>query len=115
LKDLIKRPRDNNQSLKVGPTPNHDHHHRLFFTLKWLNDNNFHHTREAECGWSKSSIQRDLEYVLHAIIEGLDDELQWPGIDHRAELAQVYPSIFHGCIGAGDVKEYQVVMFQDPI
>jgi hypothetical protein len=100
LKDLIERPRDNNESLKVGPTPKFDHHHRLLFVLKWLNDSNFHHTREAEFGWSKTSLQRDLGYVLHAIVEGLDDELQWPVIDHRAELANVYSGIFHGCIGS---------------
>ena len=115
LKDLILRPRDNKQSAKVGPAVKHDHHHRLFFALKWLNDGNFHRTREADFGWSKTSLQRDLEHVLRAIVEGLDDELQWPGADRRAELANVYPGIFHGCIGVGDVKEFQVVKFQDPV
>jgi hypothetical protein len=56
---------------------------------------------------------RDLEHVLHVIVEGLDDELQWHGVGCRAELAQVYPGIFHGCVGVGDLKEYQVVKFQD--
>jgi hypothetical protein len=51
--------------------------------------------------------------VLCAIVEGLEDELQWPGVDCRAELANVYPGIFHGCIGVGDVKEFQVVKFQN--
>jgi hypothetical protein len=87
LKDLILRPRDNNQSVKVGPAVKHDHHHQLFFALKWLNDGNFHRTREAEFRWSKMSLQHDLEHVLHAIVEGLDDEfsglvliigLSWP-------------------------------------
>jgi hypothetical protein len=100
--------------VKIGLTPKHDHNHRLFFVLKWANDGNFYHTREAECGWSKASLQRDLEHVLCAIMEGLDDELQWPGVDCRAELAQVYP-IFHGCIEVGDVKEYQVVKFQETV
>jgi hypothetical protein len=86
-----------------------------FFALKWLNNGNFHRTREAEFRWSKTSLQHDLEHVLCAIVEGLDDELQWPGVDHRAELANVYPGIFHGCIGVGDVKEFQVVKFQDPV
>jgi len=90
LKDLILGPRDNNQPAKVGPAVKHDHHHQLFFALKWLNDGNFH-------------------------VEGLDDELQWPGEDHRAELANVYPGIFHRYIGVGDVKEFQVVEFQDPV
>jgi len=60
-------------------------------------------------------LQCDLEHVLRPIIEGVDDELQWPGVDHRAELANVYvyPGIFHGCIGVGDVKEFQLVKFQD--
>jgi hypothetical protein len=108
LKDLILRPRDNNQSVKVGPAVKHNHHHQLFFALKWLNDGNFHRTREAEFRWSKTSLQCDLEHVLHAIVEGLDDELQWPGVDHRAELANVYTGIFHGCIGVGDVKNFRL-------
>ena len=36
LKDLILRPRDNNQSAKVGPAVKHDHHHRLFFCLEMV-------------------------------------------------------------------------------
>jgi hypothetical protein len=62
-------------SVWVGPVPKHDYYHCLFFMLKWLNDGNFHQTREAECSWSKSSLHH-LEHVLHAIVEGLDDELQ---------------------------------------
>jgi hypothetical protein len=30
LKDSIERPRANHASVKVGPTPKHDHYHRLF-------------------------------------------------------------------------------------
>ena len=55
------------------------------------------------------SLQCDLEHVLRAIVEGLEDELQSPGVDRRAELTNVYPGNFHGCIGVGDVKEFQVV------
>jgi hypothetical protein len=58
--------------------------------LEWLNDGNFHRTRET------ASLQSDLEPLFHAIVEGLHDEMQWPGVDHRAELANVYPGIFHG-------------------
>lgn len=115
LKDLIERPRTNHESVKVGPTPKHDHYHRLFFALKWLNDGNFHRTREADFGWSKTSLQWDLEHVLHAIVEGLDDELKWPNEQRRQELANVYPGVFNGCIGVGDVKEYQVVKYKDPV
>jgi hypothetical protein len=61
-----------------------------FFALEWLNDGNFHRTRET------ASLQSDLEPLFHAIVEGLHDEMQWPGVDHRAELANVYPGIFHG-------------------
>jgi len=61
------------------------------------------------------SLQCDLEHVLRAIVEGLEDELQSPGVDRRAELTNVYPGNFHGCIGVGDVKEFQVVKFQDPV
>jgi hypothetical protein len=78
-----------------------------------LNDGNFHRTREGDFGWSKTSLQWDLEHVLHAIVEGLDDELKWPNEQRRQELANVYPGIFNGCIGVGDVKEYQVVNYKD--
>jgi hypothetical protein len=71
--------------------------------------------QEAESGWSKTSLQRDLEHVLHAIVEGLDDELKWPDEEHRQELANFYPGFFNGCIGVVDVKEYQVVKFKDPV
>ena len=27
----------------------------------------------------------------------------------------MYPGIFNGCIGVGDVKEYQVVKYKDPV
>jgi hypothetical protein len=44
-----------------------------------------------------------------AIVEGLDDQLQWPNEQRRAEMANIFQGIFHGCIGVADVKEYQVV------
>jgi hypothetical protein len=87
-----------------------------FFAMKWPNDSNFHRTREAEFGWSKSSLQCDLKHVLCAIVEGLDDDLQWPDVDPRAEMANVYPVFyFYFCIGVGDVKEFQVAKLHDPI
>jgi hypothetical protein len=77
-----------------------------FFCLRWLNDGNFHRSREAEAGWGKSSLQEDLVHVLIAIVEGLEDEFQWPDENHRRELANIFPGFFRGCIGVGDVKEY---------
>lgn len=88
---------------------------QLYFGLKWFNDSNFHWIREAEFGWSKSSLQCDLEYFLCAIVEGLNDEVQWPIVDGRAELGSLYPDSFCGSIGVGDVKQFQVVTFQDPV
>ncbi len=41
---------------------------------------------------NNSSLQRDLVHVLRAIFEGLDDELQWPGMDCRAKLIPWYIS-----------------------
>ena len=46
--------------------------------FEWLNDGNFYRTREADIGYGKSSIQEDTVHVLQAIVEGLEDELQWP-------------------------------------
>jgi hypothetical protein len=71
LKDLISRPRDNNQSAKVGPAVMYDHHHRLLFALKWLNDGNFHRTREAEFGWSKMSLQHASSMCYVPLLRGL--------------------------------------------
>jgi hypothetical protein len=76
LKPLIERPRSGGP--KLGKAPHHDYSHQLYFALKWLNDSNFHRTREIETGWSKSSVHCDLEHVLMTIVEGLDDQLSWP-------------------------------------
>jgi hypothetical protein len=45
---------------------------------------------------------------LQAIVEGLDDELQWPDENRHRELANAYSGIFQGCIGIGDVKEFEI-------
>jgi hypothetical protein len=55
----------------------------------------------------------DLIRVLEAIVEGLDDQLQWLDENRQAELAIVFTGIFKGCIGIADVKEYQVVKYKD--
>jgi hypothetical protein len=91
LKNLIIRPSFNNQSLNVGLVPKHDHHHQLFFALEWLNDGNFYWTRET------ASLQSDLEPLFHAIVKGLHDEMQWPGVDHRALASQCVPGYFSWC------------------
>ncbi len=52
---------------------------------------------------------------MQAIVEGLDNELQWPDAVRRQELANVFPGMFHGCVGVADVKEYQVVKHQDTV
>jgi hypothetical protein len=93
----------------------HDYLHRLFFCLEWLNDGNHHRTRESRAGWGKSSLHEDKIHVLLAIVEGLDDQLQWPDHICRAELANVFPGIFSGCIDIADVKEYQVVKYKDSV
>jgi hypothetical protein len=55
----------------------------------------------------------DLVHVLTAIVEGLDDQIQWPDENRRRELGIVFPGIFRGCIGIGDVKEYQIEKSKD--
>jgi hypothetical protein len=99
---------DGTRPVRQGHSIRHDHYHRLFFCLKWLNDGVFYRTRETEVGWGKSSLQEDCEHVLIAIVEGLEDELVWPHEGERAQLAVAYEGIFHGCIGIGDVKEFQI-------
>jgi hypothetical protein len=92
-----------------------DHYHHLLFVLCWLNDGLFYRAREADTGYSKSSIQEDLIHVLQAIIEGLDEHLTWPDDNHRRELALVYTGILRGCIGVGDVKEYEIEKPKDSV
>jgi hypothetical protein len=118
LKDLIERPRlqaDGTRPDKNGPDVKHDYLHHLFFCLEWLNDGIFHRSREARAGWGKSSLQEDLIHFLMAIVEGLDNQLQWPDENRRMELSNIFPGIFRGCIGMADVKEFQVVKSKDPI
>ncbi len=91
----------------------HDYLHHLFFCLEWLNDGSHQRTREPRAGWGKSLLHEDTIYVLLAIVEGLDDHLQWPDGNRRVELANVFPGIFNDCIGIADVTEYQVVKYKD--
>ncbi len=44
-------------------------------------------------------------YVLQAIVEGFEDELQGPDTEKRQELSAVFPGMFEGCVGVADVKE----------
>ncbi len=119
LKDLIERPRlhpDGTRPVNnIHKKCKLDHYNCLYYCLKWLNDGNFFRTREAEIIYGKSSIHEDTVHVVQAIVEGLDDELQWPDAEKRQELAATYPGMFHGCIGGANVKEYQVVKYLDPV
>jgi hypothetical protein len=45
---------------------------------------------------------------LIVIVEGLEDQVQWPDHNRRIELANVFQGIMKGYIGIADVKEYQI-------
>jgi hypothetical protein len=79
-----------------------------------LNDGNFFRTREAETGIGKSTIHEDTVHVLDTIVEGLDDQLQWPDVEKRQDLAAVFPGMFCGCVVVANVKEYPVVKVFGP-
>jgi len=118
LKDLILRPRlrrDGTRPERIFKPSRHDFFHRLFFCLCWLNDGLHYRSRECETGWGKSSLQVDLVHVLIAIVEGLDDQVQWPDHNRRRELANVFQGVMKGCIGIADVKEYQIEKPTDKI
>jgi hypothetical protein len=80
-----------------------------------LNDGLSYRSREADTGYAKSSVHEDLAHVLQAIIEGLDEHLTWPDENHRHELAAVYTGILRGCIGVGDVKEFEIEKPKDSV
>jgi hypothetical protein len=111
LKELILHPRlrsDGTRPVVHCKPHKFDHCHHLLFVLHWLNDGLFYRSREADTGYAKSSVHEDLVHVLQAIVEGLHEHLTWPDGDCRHELAEVFPGILRGCIGVGDVKEYEI-------
>jgi hypothetical protein len=55
----------------------------------------------------------DIIKTAKAIVDGSDEEIQWPDANRRQELATIYPGIFKGCVGIADVKEFQVVKYKD--
>ena len=73
----------------------------------WLSGREFKNIA-FETGWSKSSIAEDIPHVLRAIIEGLDDEVQWPNEEQRHVLATQFDGIFSNCIGIIDGWECQI-------
>jgi len=82
----------------------------LVFCLEWFNEGTFYRTRGSQADWSKSSMQEDLLHAMEAIIEGLDEHLQWPDQQQHMEgSANQCSDIFHGCIGIADDREYDSV------
>ena len=69
---------------------------------------NLHRTHETETGWGKLSLQGDTVHVLKAIVDGLDNEIQWPHANRQQELACVYQGILKGCVGIADVKNVKL-------
>ncbi len=41
--------------------------------------------------------------------------MRWPEDNCRRELAVVFPGILSGCIGVGDIKEYEIEKPKDPV
>lgn len=110
LKSLIERPRlraNGTRPTKIGHACKHDHYHRLYFCLEWLNTGKYFRSQEADTGWGKSSLQEDNIHVLIAIMEGLEDQIAWPDHNRRAALALIHPGIFRNLIGVMDIKEHE--------
>lgn len=112
LKDLIESPRAcrdrKRKPKKVGPPCKHDHYHRLFFTLEWLNSGAYFRTTESRVGWGKSSLQEDNVHVLKAIIQGLANQVVWPKADQRTALAGLNQGILKGMVGVMDIREHAI-------
>jgi hypothetical protein len=63
LKDLILHPRIRSNGTRPEghrKPPKFDHYHHLLFVLRWLNGGLFYRSREADTGYSKSSVHEDI-------------------------------------------------------
>lgn len=117
IKPLIERPRlrrDGTRPDTLKKQCQHDHFHRLYFCLFWMNNGLYYRTAEAIAGWGKSSLQEDNIHILIAINEGLEDQVAWPDAARRAELASVHTGIFSGMVGIFDVREHECKKYKDP-
>ena len=65
--------------------------------------------------WGGQYMRGSEQYtcILTAIVDGLDEEIQWSNTNQWQELATVYQGIFIGCVGIADAKEFQVVKYED--
>jgi hypothetical protein len=70
----------------------------LTLLLSVVNVGNFYKTQEAEIGLGKSNRCEDKAHVLQAIVEGWEDEFQWPDMEKRQEVGAVFSRMFKSCL-----------------
>lgn len=107
LKSSIERPRRGAKTDRISPCKV-ETTERLFACLSWLHSGTTFRQSECHLGWSRQSIYDDLRHVLEAIVEGLDDELQWPSAGERARIHESFYGVFKGCVGIIDVTEHSI-------
>ena len=95
------------RGLDYNPAANPNNFFVVIFNMLLSDDREFK-KMEFDTGWSKSSIAEDIPHILLAIIEGLDDEVQWLNDEQRHALATQFDGIFSNCIGIIDVWECQI-------
>lgn len=98
----------NNYNNPIGKKIKFDHYHRLYFVLKWLVTGDELLMQQFYHGWSKSVIQLDIIHVLKAIIEALDNYIEWPNAEERQHLSSIHPGLFRNIVGIADVTEHRI-------
>ena len=113
LRPFIERSRSNH-TRPQGNRMKKNYRNRLFYTLYWLTQLSEFRVMEAWFGWAKTSIEKDVEHVLYAIIEGLDYAIQWPDNEERAHIASQYSGLLANVIVILDANEVPIEKPKDP-
>jgi len=117
LQPLILLPRSHNTLTNINTEGRRgyatggckaDHQHRLFYTLCWLSSGQSFQAMEFYTGCSKTTLCDDIKHILKCIIKALDNELQWPSVEERNEMAHETVGIMEGCIGIIDCTEHRI-------
>lgn len=112
LKPFIEVSR-NDITIPMGNRIKFDYLHRTYFILYWLVSGAEMRQMEVLYGWSKSSIQLELNHMLNGIIRGLDLFVQWPSVEERQSMADRHTGLFKNCVGIIDASEHPIEKYKN--